>query len=150
MTQPIVPADFTVPAPLVTAEFRFEPLSAAHNQADHAAWTGSLAHIQATPGFAGRTWPDTIETLEDNERSLLRHQEDFAARVGFAYAVLTRTTGEYVGCVYFYPPRDDAYDVDVRSWVRANLANLDKPLHDAVRSWLSTAWPWHSPDYARR
>lgn len=55
-----------------------------------------------------------------------------------------------IGCVYIYPPRRDGYDVDVRSWVRADRADLDKPLHDVVRRWLAEAWPFRRPDYAER
>jgi hypothetical protein len=55
-----------------------------------------------------------------------------------------------IGCVYFYPPRRAGYDVDVRSWVRADRAALDKPLHDLVCRWLSEAWPFETPDYAER
>jgi hypothetical protein len=49
-----------------------------------------------------------------------------------------------------YPPRRSGYDADVRSRVRADRADLDKPLHDVVRGWLAEAWPFQKPDYAER
>jgi hypothetical protein len=52
--KPIVSAEFDVPAGLETDLFILEPLSVRHNEADHAAWTSSIDHIRATPGFAGR------------------------------------------------------------------------------------------------
>ena len=48
------------------------------------------------------------------------------------------------------PGRPWLDDVDVRSWVRADRAELDKPLHDVIRGWLAEAWPFQQPDYAAR
>ena len=39
---------------------------------------------------------------------------------------------------------------DVRSWVRADRAELDVPLHDAVSTWLADAWPFTAVQYAPR
>jgi hypothetical protein len=52
--RPFVPADFAVPTGLMAEAFRLEPLGPQHNAADYAAWTASIDHILATPGFAGR------------------------------------------------------------------------------------------------
>jgi hypothetical protein len=54
-----------------------------------------------------------------------------------------------IGCVYLYPPRGDGHDVDVRSWMRADRAQLDIPLYEAVSEWL-TRWPFTGIDYAWR
>lgn len=151
MDRPLVPDDFTVPRGLVTPRFHLEPLGPEHNAADHAAWTGSIAHIRSTPGFAGRAWPPPeAPSLAANLADLRRHAEDFARRTGFAYTVLEPRTGEVVGCVYLYPPRTGAHDVDVRSWVRADRAELDVPLSEAVTAWLAVAWPFVAPDHAPR
>lgn len=148
-TTPLVPYDFAVPAGLSNDLFVIEPLDVRHNESDHAAWTSSIDHIKATPGFAGRSWPEPM-SLAENAGDLARHAQDFTDRTGFAYTVLDPGSGEVIGCVYFYPPRRGGYDVDVRSWVRADRAELDKPLHDVVRRWLSEAWPFRRPDYAER
>lgn len=147
---PLVPAAFEVPAPLHTTLFELEPLGPEHNERDHDAWTSSVDHIRRTPGFAGRQWPGAPTDLQDNCQALLSHSRDAQQRTGFAYAVLEHSTRAYVGCVYFYPPRSPGYDVDVRSWVRADRAELDEPLHDAVLGWLQAAWPWQRLDYAPR
>ena len=149
-TSALVPDDFAVPDGLRTELFVIEPLDVRHNVADHAAWTSSIDHIRATPGFAGRRWPSRPMSLEENAADLVKHARDFAGRTGFAYTVLDPASGEVIGCVYFYPPRRSGYDVDVRSWVRADHAGLDKPLHDLVRQWLADAWPFQRPDYAER
>jgi hypothetical protein len=149
VTSPLVPQDFAVPAGFRSELFVLEPLGVQHNVADHAAWTSSIEHIKATPGFADGTWP-TPMSLEKNAADLARHAQDFADRTGFTYTVLDPASGDVIGCVYLYPPRRDGYDVDASSWVRADHAGLDKPLHDQVRQWLADAWPFQKPDYAGR
>lgn len=147
---PLVPEDFAVPEGVRSDLFALEPLDIRHNAADQVAWTSSIDHIRATPGFAGRTWPGGPMTLEENAVDIAKHARDFADRTGFAYTVLDPASGDVIGCVYFYPPRRSGYDVDVRSWVRADHAALDRPLHDLVRHWLAEAWPFQAPDYAER
>jgi hypothetical protein len=71
-------------------------------------------------------------------------------RVGFTYTVLDPDSGDVIGCVYLYPSKHDGHDVDVRSWVRADRAELDKPLQELVTGWLARDWPFTDPDYARR
>ena len=147
-----VPADFTVPDGLRTGEFRLEPLGPEHNTADYAAWTASIGHIRATPGFAGASWPHQM-SLAENLRDLERHAQDFIARRGFTYTVLSTATGEVIGCVYIYPPPGEHQGrrgAVVRSWVRADQAALDAVLYRAVRAWLDRDWPFDSIDYAPR
>ncbi|HST83608.1 MAG TPA: hypothetical protein VLL08_17890 [Kineosporiaceae bacterium] len=150
MQQTLVPEGFTIPPPLSTNEFRFEPLGSQHNDADHQAWTSSVDHIRRTPGFSGRGWPADFLTPDENRRDLERHANHFISRKGFTYAVIDRLNGEYLGCVYFYPARTEDYDVDVRSWVRADRAHLDEVIHGVVTEWLKNAWPWTKPEYAAR
>ncbi len=157
MSDPLfVPADFAVPDGLTAGEFLLEPLGPQHNAADYAAWTGSIDHIQATPGFAGWGWPHEMSQA-DNLRDLQRHAQDFAERRGFTYTVLSTGTGEVIGCVYIYPPRGDGPDgtearrhAVVRSWVRADHAALDPVLYQAVLAWLERDWPFRSIEYAPR
>ena len=148
-TPPLVPDDFAVPAGLRTEVFTLEPLGVRHSELDFAAWTSSIEHIRQTPGFAGRSWPKLMSP-EENEADLARHARDFDDRVGFTYTVLDPVTADVIGCVYLYPPKRDGYDVDVRSWVRADRAEFDKPLYDLVSGWLAETWPFASPDYAPR
>ena len=151
-----VPVDFAVPAGLTAGEFRLEPLGPQHNAADYAAWTASIDHIRATPGFAGSSWPHPM-SLADNLRDLQRHAQDFAERRGFTYTVLSTGTGDVIGCVYIYPPRgsgpggtEGERRAVVRSWVRADRAALDHILYHVVLAWLERDWPFHSIEYALR
>ncbi|MEV4612737.1 N-acetyltransferase [Kitasatospora sp. NPDC049258] len=144
-----VPEDFAPPRRLDAELFRLEPLGPRHNDADHAAWTTSIEHIRATPGFAGRGWPpEAGMSLADNLRDLARHAADFEQRTGFTYSVLDGPTeADVVGCLYIYPAADDPAAAQVRSWVRADRAELDAPLHRAVADWLAAAWPFRRVDY---
>jgi hypothetical protein len=152
-----VPVGFAVPGGLMAEEFRLEPLGPQHNAADYAAWTASIGHIQATPGFAGTGWPHEM-SLAENLRDLGRHAQDFAERCGFTYTVLSTGTGEVIGCVYIYPPRGESqggasageHDAAVSSWVRADCAELDPLLYHTVRAWLERDWPFRSIEYAPR
>ncbi|MBN9096829.1 MAG: GNAT family N-acetyltransferase [Pseudonocardia sp.] len=144
-----VPADFTVPPVLDHPSFRLEPLAPDHNDADLAAWTGSIPHIRATPGFTGRNWPpESGMSREANLADLTKHAADFVRRIGFTYTVLDPGTRDVIGCVYIYP--SPGADASVRSWVRADRAELDPVLHAAVTDWLRTSWPFGTVDYAPR
>lgn len=143
---PFVPAEFDPPTSLVTDEFSLEPLGEQHNEADHAAWTSSIAHIRSTPGYPDGSWPPLQGmSLESNARDLRRHDADFALRRGFTFTVLDPEDGDVIGCVYLYPPEREGADVTVQSWVRADRGDLDVPLADAVAAWLETDWPWDRP-----
>ena len=67
------------------------PLGPEHNARDHAAWSSSIDHIRATPGFADWPWPHPM-TLAENLADLEAHARDFAERSGFTYAVLDPET----------------------------------------------------------
>ncbi|MFD5096351.1 GNAT family N-acetyltransferase [Amycolatopsis thailandensis] len=146
-----VPAGFVPPASLVTDQFHLEPLGPRHNEADHAAWTSSIEHIRATPGYPDGNWPPRDGmTLEENLVDLRRHAEDFVHRKGFTFTVLSPEDGDVIGCVYLYPPESEGSDVTVQSWVRADKADLDTALADAVARWLAAVWPWRRLDRCGR
>jgi hypothetical protein len=142
-----VPQDFVVPSEMTFGDVRLVPLGPEHNPDDFAAWTSSIDHIRATPGFAARRWPVPM-TISENLRDLEAHAEDFRRRQGFTYTVLD--DGDVVGCVYIYPSSNEHVDADVRSWVRADRSGLDRPLYEAVRGWLRRDWPFGEVEYAER
>ena len=145
-----VPEDFVVPRSLVCEEFWLEPLGPEHNEGDYRAWTSSIPHIRATPGFEGRTWPRPEMTRAENLGDLERHAADFAARTGFTYTVRASGSDEIIGCVYIYPLASGGSEADVRSWVSADRAALDVSLYEAVSAWLRSAWPFAAVSYAPR
>ena len=148
--QAFVPDEFDVPRELVTPRFRLEPLGPQHNADDYEAWTSSIEHIRATPGFPMGSWPDPGMTLEQNLADLRRHAHDFVQRSGFTYTVLETGSDRVIGCVYIYPSRDRPGATVVRSWVRADSSDLDPVLHEAVSAWLRTTWPFATVDYPSR
>ena len=85
-----------------------------------------------------------------NRGDLERHARDFAERTGFTFTVLRPGTEEVIGCVYMYPAKDDGGAAHVSSWVRADVAELDGPLHAAVSRWLVERWPFERVSYADR
>jgi len=97
-------------------------------------------------------------SLEDNLRDLERHATDFGERRGFTYTVLGAGSDEVIGCVYIYPQRASGQSggtegppgAHVQSWVRADRAQLDRVLYDAVSEWLERDWPFDSIEYAPR
>jgi hypothetical protein len=146
--EPLVPGDFEVPRELRTARFRLEPLGPQHNAADLAAWMSSISHIQSTPGFEERNWPpDGGYSAEANLADLVQHAEEFEQRVAFAYTVLRPEVDDVIGCLYLDPGQRPGA-VDVRSWVRADVADLDVVLRQAVREWLAQSWPFDEVVYA--
>ena len=147
--RPFVPPGFVAPRTLATERFTLEPLGPQHNDSDYEAWSSSVEHIHATPGWETSSWPDD-RSLEDNRRDLERHADDFENRTGFTYTVLDPASGNVIGCVYIYPDKNEQHDASVHSWVRASRAELDVPLWQAVRDWLAADWPFESVAYAGR
>ncbi len=145
----LVPPDFDIPQGLETSEFVLEPLRPQHNEPDYAAWTSSLEHIAATPGFRNGSWPRPM-TLDENRGDLERHADDFRNRRGFTYTVLDPSDRDVIGCLYIYPPKEGDCDARVSSWVRKSHAHLDAPLWRAVSEWLESDWPFTRVDYAPR
>jgi RimJ/RimL family protein N-acetyltransferase len=146
---PFIPPEFVAPPGLVTPRFVLEPLGPHHNERDYAAWTSSAEHIHATPGFTESEWPDEM-TLDENRADLERHERDFAGRAGFTYTVLDPGDGDVIGCLYIYPLKDAGGGAHVTSWVRADRAELDVPLAEAVAAWLADAWPFERVLYLGR
>jgi len=143
-----VPPDFAVPTEAVFGEMRLVPLGPEHNASDYAAWTSSIDHIRATPGYPDGRWPREM-SISENLQDLERHAEDFRQRRGFTYTVLG-VDGQVMGCVYIYPSRDEHVDAKVLSWVRADRSDMDRVLYEAVGAWLHSDWPFGEVDYDAR
>jgi hypothetical protein len=143
-----VPRDFAVPTEATFGDLHLVPLGPEHNAADYAAWTSSIDHIRATPGFPDGSWP-ALMSVSENLRDLERHAEDFRLRRGFTYTVLD-ANDEVIGCVYIYPSSAEHVDAKVLSWVRVDRSDLDRPLYEAVQAWLRNDWPFRVVEYGER
>lgn len=146
-----VPAEFVVPRRLSGTGFVLAPLGPEHNGSDHDAWSGSIEHIHATPGFTaalwqGDEWPYPM-SIEQNLADLQMHAREFDAREAFAYTVLDDhgddDTIDVIGCVYIDPDPNAVVQpaAMVRCWVRADHADLDPLLAATVADWLQRDWP---------
>ena len=141
-----VPDDFQPPQGLTAHQFLLEPLGPEHNEPDYEAWSSSIEHIRATPGYPDGRWPRPM-SLEENRADLERHARDFAQRSGFTYTVLDPADRDVIGCLYIYPDKTGAADAEVKSWVRATHAGLDGALRELVAGWLAEAWPFERISY---
>ena len=67
------------------------PLGPEHNESDHAAWSTSIEHVRATPGFRGHDWPPVEGmSLEANLSDLERHADDYARHLYRSLPVFAR------------------------------------------------------------
>ena len=147
--RPFVPDEFTPPIAFDHDAFRLRPLGPEHNASDYAAWTSSIDHILATPGYEGSSWPRPM-TLEENLGDLTKHAGEFVRREAFTYTVLAPDSETVIGCLYIYPSKLPGVDAKIRSWVRAAEGPLDPVLYRVVTDWLATSWPFERIEYAER
>ncbi|MGH3094475.1 MAG: N-acetyltransferase [Streptosporangiales bacterium] len=139
--RPLVPPGSEPPGPPAHPRFRFEPLGPDHNAADLEAWSSSIDHIHATPGFRPDGWPERPYTLPENLTDLEEHRDRHQRGLDFAWTVLYPDDGTVLGCVYLKPDPTEAADAAARSWVRADHAELDSELRAHLRPWFAGSWP---------
>ncbi|MHB8295673.1 MAG: N-acetyltransferase [Acidimicrobiales bacterium] len=140
--RPLVPPGFEPPNPPSHPRFRFEPLGPEHNAADLDAWSSSIDHIHATPGFRPDGWPERPYTLAENLVDLEQHRDHHQRSIDFAWTVLDPTDATTViGCVYLKAGPTEAADAEARSWARADRAELDGELREHLRPWFANCWP---------
>lgn len=140
-TRRLVPADFPVPLPPAHPRFTFEPLGPEHNESDLEAWSSSIDHIHASPGFRADGWPERPYTLDENLADLARHRDHHEQGIDFAWTVLAPGTRTVIGCVYLKPDPTGRAHAEARSWVRSTAADLDGVLRAHLAPWFARAWP---------
>lgn len=145
-----VPEDFEVPEKLETADFVVRPIKEADAEMDYKAVMGSVEHLTGVLGR--RDWPGDDLTLEEDQRTLLRHEKEFDRREGFVYTVLSPDERECIGCVYIYPARVDLYDCEIVLWVTEDAfeQGLDQKLYESINSWIKESWKFERPVYPGR
>lgn len=142
MAEPLVPTDFQVPVPPPHAGFVFEVLGPEHNESDLEAWSTSIEHIHASPGWPADGWPDRVYSLAENLADLHEHRDHHVRRLDFAWTVLDAyDTARVVGCVYLKPDPTGEAEAEARSWVRAEIAQRDGDLRAHLEPWFASAWP---------
>lgn len=146
---PFVPAEFTIPAVLETAEFRLRMLTIDDVVKDYDAVISSVEHLKTI--WPGGMWPVGL-TLEQNLIDFGWHQKEFQTRRSFAYTVVNPSESKVVGCVYIEPTQRHGYDAAVYLWARASelAGGLEARLHAAVKEWVGSAWPFRNVGFPGR
>ena len=146
-----LPMDFEPPTALVGDHFRLEPLGPQHNEADHAAWTSSIAHVRSTPGFPDGKWPPPEGmSLDRNLDDLRRHAADFEARTGFTFTVLEPATGGVMGASTSTPrSHRTPTSQSNRGCAPAAPSSMSRSPTPSPRGWRpsgrGSAWRWSRP-----
>lgn len=95
-------------------------------------------------------WPDPQMTFEENLADLTRHAREFDERVAFAYALLSTTGDQYVGCLYIYriksrrehDRRKTLFQAQAFLWLNVLQTTVSDELAlSCIQTWLSTTWP---------
>ena len=141
MTKNFVPLVFKVPELFRTDEYLLEMLSPNVTKLDYDAVMSSRVRLRNVFG-ENTEWPKDDMSLKDNRNDLQRHEEEFRARIAFAYTVLTISRDKCIGCVYIEPTNVSEFDCEVYLWVRDSEISLDDHLYNNVRNWLSSSWPF--------
>lgn len=141
--QLFVPAEFSVPYRVETADFILRKLTVRDVEPDYDAVMSSRANLRQIFG-PGTEWPADEMTLQENYDDLQRHDDDFEKREGFTYTVVNPAGTLCLGCLYIYPARAEQHDVGVYYWVRDSVKadGMEEKLGDFVRGWLADVWPF--------
>jgi hypothetical protein len=148
---PFVPADFSVPETLETADFRLRMLTVNDVVKDYEAVMTSVDHLRGVFGPQS-TWPRPDLTFEQDLIDLGWHQKEFQRRSSFAYTVMDPSETTCLGCVYIDPTEKRGYDAEVYLWVRTSAfdSGLDPKLLTAVKKWIAEKWPFEKVAYPGR
>lgn len=149
MPEPFVPADFVLPRGLVTDTYLLEVLTPAVAELDYDAVMSSKDRLRDVFSANDR-WPADDMTLAHNVADLRKHEAEFHAHRAFAYTVLAPDAMLCLGCVYLYPTTVSGYDCEAYLWVRTSTQHLDTVLHEDVRRWLASHWPFERPAFPGR
>lgn len=139
--QPFIPDSFEPPKRVSTSHFSFTVLDEQIATADYELVMANQPRLQGIFGPSSN-WPKASMTFEENIASLATHREEFMSRAAFAYAVYTRDSERYIGCVYIDPPQSSDFDCDVYLWIGSEDIALDDLLYQTITHWLKTAWPF--------
>jgi RimJ/RimL family protein N-acetyltransferase len=149
-----LPEGYAAPRELAHDDIRAHAITRANLHDDVAGINASIDLIRRT---RGGSWPTGPVTEEYNYVDLVWHECEFRDGSSFTYAVYD-DGGHYLGCAYLYPLGGRTpltadllqHDVDVSWWVTpdAYRQGYYPRLHDALRSWTTTAFPFTNPYYS--
>ncbi|MEK9200822.1 MAG: GNAT family N-acetyltransferase [Patescibacteria group bacterium] len=139
------------PQVLVKEDYIARKLAARDVDLDYEAVMSSIDIIKAT---RGGKWPEADLTKEDDLIDLSWHQREFEFNSSFAFTVMNKDETKCLGCIYFYPPRNEKSDSDVSIswWVTQEM--YDKGFYEVlskdVKEWVETKWPFKEVFWANK
>jgi len=138
-----VPAEFAIPKPFATAEYKLVPLGPAVAKIDYEAYMSSIDFIRST---MGGNWPRPGLTLEDQAKDMAGEKAQWDERKSFPYAVLTPDGSRELGCFYLRPSNKQGYDAVATFWTTkaAHDKRLDAKLLTDMKVWTAKEWPFHN------
>lgn len=147
----LVPPDFPLPPPPVTATFRLHPLTIHDVVRDYDAVMTSQPELWQRFGVLWG-WPAPDLSLEQDLIDLAWHQKEAQRRQSFAYAVMEPTGSQQIGCAYVDPPVTSGYGAAVLYWVRTSVmdSGLEADLGQVLRQWVRDHWPFDRVEYPGR
>ncbi len=144
-----LPKDFEVPQSLETERFRLRPITIHDVVKDYDAVKTSRDRLWEMFGEVWG-WPPESLTLEEDLIDLAWHQKEGEIESSFNYAVMSLDEKRLLGCIYMDPsPKAGA---EVAFWVRSDETDtgLEAKLEEAIRDWISSAWPFEDVAYPGR
>jgi hypothetical protein len=119
---------------------------------DYPAVMGSRESLWARYGDAWG-WPPATMSYEEDRADLAHHELEIIAQETFNYAILDKSEGELLGCVYLDPPgtaSDRGVDAIASWWVVDRMAgsDLDRTLREFIPGWLAEVWGFKAVDYS--
>ncbi len=146
-----LPEEFEVPTLLEAGAFRVRPITVHDVVKDYDAVMTNRGYLWGLFGEAWG-WPPADLTLEQDLIDLGWHQKEFQTRSSFDYAVMSLDEKRLLGCVYIDPAEKEGFDAEVYFWARPNAPekDLERDLEQAVKRWISEAWPFARVAYPGR
>lgn len=145
----LIPLSFEIPL-FKSATFELGPISATDIDADYHLVLKNKDFIERT---AGTTFPNNFTKTEDLI-DLSWHQREFEFRGSFAYKIIEKASGQYVGCLYIYGsdktfvykrlPKDFLpFDAVVNWWFAETYFNsLCDIFSLEAYEWITQEWPF--------
>lgn len=147
-----IPEDFAVPLSHEWPRGKLVPLSESLAAQDFAAVSSSADRIRNVFGPTNG-WPAETITDAENLADILRHQTEFASRLGFAYGILDCDSGDYIGCLYIkriksreeIDQRKRVFNAQAFFWLSqgSHSESREAETYRHLSAWLATAWPFH-------
>lgn len=145
----VVSDDFIVPTIIDRDDFILRPLSPEYSDLDYDAVMGSKAILG---NVFSDSWPEGINSKEDNLTHIKEDFQDFNDRVGFSYIILDPAKSICLGCVYIFPSLYMGNDVAVYYWfnIEIHRTPLALKVEHFIRNWIIECWGIRDAAYPGR